>query len=127
MLNIDLDDQSDTFQLGVRQGDYKLIWGQRREFKQHSKGARELLLFNLRRDPAETRNLAAEEPDKLAQLQQLARQLARGSRTAHHPNGLSLAYPRYHGGLLEPGWCAAPRWWRTLWAVPVDTSRLDTR
>ena len=35
--NIDIDDQTDTFQLAVRRKQYKLIWGQIKEFKPHKK------------------------------------------------------------------------------------------
>ena len=45
--NIDIDDQSETFQLAVRQGAWKLIWGQTKEFKPNKKEEPELLLFNL--------------------------------------------------------------------------------
>jgi hypothetical protein len=35
-------------------------------------------------------------------------------RVAYYPNRFSLGYPRYHGGLLEPGWCDLG-WWDILW------------
>ena len=35
-------------------------------------------------------------------------------RIAYYPNRFSLGYPRYHAGLLEPGWCETG-WWTILW------------
>ncbi len=75
--NIDIDDQSETFQLAVRQEAWKLIWGQTKEFKPNKKAEPELWLFNLERDPYERRNLADTEPERVEQLQELAKRLAK--------------------------------------------------
>jgi arylsulfatase A-like enzyme len=75
--NIDIDDQSETFQLAVRQGAWKLIWGQTKEFKPNKKEEPELLLFNLEQDPNERRNLADREEERVLKLQQLAMKLAK--------------------------------------------------
>jgi arylsulfatase A-like enzyme len=58
----------EPFRASVREGDWKLIW-------------RTLLpqsvdLYNIAEDPSETKNLAQEKPDKVAQLQQRANALA---------------------------------------------------
>ena len=68
VINIDLDDQSETFQVGLRRGDFKLIWGQTKEFKQHSKQEPVVQLFNLRKDPNEKKDLSKSEPKKLAKM-----------------------------------------------------------
>ena len=58
----------EPFRGGVRQGDWKLIW-------------RTLLpasieLYNVKQDPSEKNNVAAQNPDKVAALQQRANELA---------------------------------------------------
>ena len=112
--NIDIDDQSDTFQLAVRRKEYKLVWGQVKEFKPHKKGEPQVLLFNLSEDPEEKHNLANIEPTNLALMKQFAISLTKDMKMAFHPNGLNLGYPRYHQGVIEPGWCHTG-WWNILW------------
>ena len=112
--NIDLDDQSETFQLAVRRKNYKLIWGQTKEFKPHKKTEAEVLLFNLFDDPEEKYNLAEYEKVQVDLMKQYAVTLAKDMKMAFHPNGLNLGYPRYHQGILEPGWCNTG-WWNILW------------
>lgn len=61
----------EPFRAAVRQGDWKLIW-------------RTLLpssveLYNIGQDPSEKNNVAAEHPDKVAELQKRVEELARGS------------------------------------------------
>lgn len=61
----------EPFRAAVRQGDWKLVW-------------RTLLpssveLFNIAQDPSEKNNVAAEHPDKVAELQKRIDELARGS------------------------------------------------
>jgi len=58
----------EPFRGGIRQGDWKLIW-------------RTLLpatvdLYNIAQDPSEKNNVAAQNPDKVAALQQRANELA---------------------------------------------------
>ena len=112
--NIDLDDQSETFQMAVRRKNYKLIWGQTKEFKPHKKTEPDVLLFDLQVDPEEKYNLAKSEKIKLEQMKQYAISLAKDMKMAFHPNGLNLGYPRYHHGIYEPGWCTTG-WWNILW------------
>jgi len=112
--NIDMDDQSETFQLAVRYNSWKLIWGQTKEFRPHRKQSGELSLFNLADDPYEEKDLAKVRVKKLENMKQLAKQLAEDLKIAFQPNRFSLGFPRYHDGLLEPGWCE-PGWWDILW------------
>lgn len=61
----------EPFRAAIRQGDWKLIW-------------RPLLpssveLYNIVQDPSEKNNVAAEHPDKVAELQKRIDELARGS------------------------------------------------
>jgi len=58
----------EPFRAGIRQGDWKLIW---RTLLPES-----IELYNIAEDPSETKNLAAEHPDKVAQLQKRANELA---------------------------------------------------
>ena len=91
----------------------------------------ELHLFNLDSDPYEENDLAVEKEEKLNQMKELAREWAQDLKVAFQPNRFSaffrkklvanflftrfsLGYPRYHGGLLEAGWCK-PGWWDILW------------
>ena len=112
--NIDIDDQTDTFQLAVRRKQYKLIWGQIKEFMPHKKGEPQVLLFNLSEDPEEKYNLADIEQSNLTLMKQFAISLTKDMKMAFHPNGLNLGYPRYHRGFIEPGWCHTG-WWKILW------------
>ena len=54
---------------GVRKGDWKLVW--------HAALPSRLELFNLAKDPGEKTNVAAENPEKVAELQKRANELAR--------------------------------------------------
>ena len=88
----------------------------------------ELHLFNLDQDPYEEVDLAVEKEEKLNGMKELAREWAADLKVAFQPNRFppeftrsnfafsrfSLGYPRYHKGLLEPGWCK-PGWWNILW------------
>jgi arylsulfatase B len=61
----------EPFRAGIRQGDWKLIW-------------RPLLpssveLYNIAQDPSEKNNVAAEHPDKVAELQKRIEELAKAS------------------------------------------------
>ncbi|XP_023320884.1 arylsulfatase I isoform X2 [Eurytemora carolleeae] len=112
--NLDLDDQSKTFQFAVRKNNWKLIWGQTKEFKPHKKEKNELFLFNLARDPNETENLAESEPSIVQELKKIVKNLTKETRTAFHPNRFNLGFPKYHEGLLSPGWCGTG-WWKILW------------
>lgn len=122
--NIDVDDQSETFQLAARKGNYKIIWGQTKEFKEHKKGERKVFLFNLKTDPHERENLAETEPTILEKMKNFLIKVSHGVRPAFHPGGLSLGYPRYHGGRLEPGWCTTD-WWSKLWKYQINTDFLN--
>jgi arylsulfatase A-like enzyme len=58
----------EPFRAAVRQGDWKLIW---RTLLPQS-----VELYNIAEDPSETKNLAAENPEKVSQLQKRANELA---------------------------------------------------
>ncbi|WP_296715542.1 arylsulfatase [Rhodoblastus sp.] len=58
----------EPFRAGVREGDWKLIW--------RTPLPQSVELFNIAKDPYEKTNLAAENPDKVAQLQKRANELA---------------------------------------------------
>jgi arylsulfatase A-like enzyme len=60
----------EVFRAGVRQGDWKLVW------RAPLPSAPEL--YNIAQDPSEKKNLAAENPDKVAALQKRANELAGG-------------------------------------------------
>ena len=59
------------FFAAVRQGDWKLVW--------KTTLPSSLELFDIARDPSETTNLAAEQPQKVADLQRRIEELARES------------------------------------------------
>jgi arylsulfatase A-like enzyme len=58
----------EPFRAGVRQGDWKLIW--------RALLPAQLELYNIAEDPSEKTNLAAQNPEKVAQLQKRANDLA---------------------------------------------------
>jgi len=123
--NLDQDDQSRTFQYAVRQGGWKLIWGQTKEFKPHRKPQPDQVeLFDLDSDPNEKHNLARARSGKLGQMKELALRLAEEMRPAFQPNRVSLGFPRYHEGVLETGWCQ-PGWWDILWKDKPRTVDID--
>jgi arylsulfatase len=73
----------------IRQGDWKIVWD-----PEAPDGERAWALFNVRNDPAEQLNLAAQEPERFAALQKLWHQyerdngviMTRGLNTADEPN-----------------------------------------
>ena len=58
----------EPFRAAIREGDWKLIW---RTLLPQS-----VELFNITKDPSETTNLAAEQPEKVAELQGRINKLA---------------------------------------------------
>ena len=122
--NIDMDDQSDTFQLAVRNNKWKLIWGQTKEFRPHRKQAGELSLFNLDKDPYEENDLANKHLKKVLEMKNFAKKLAQDLKIAFQPNRFNLGFPRYHAGLLEPGWCQTG-WWEVLWRNQNHKEKLN--
>lgn len=58
----------EPYRCGIRQGDWKLIW--------HTTLPTKTELFNLAKDPSETKNLADSNPKKVAKLQRRANDLA---------------------------------------------------
>jgi arylsulfatase A-like enzyme len=58
----------EPFRAAIRQGDWKLVW---RTLLPQS-----IELYNIVEDPSETKNLAAENPEKVAELQKRANELA---------------------------------------------------
>jgi arylsulfatase B len=61
----------EPFRGAVRQGDWKLVWRTLLPFT--------VELFDLAQDPSEKNNLAAQHPDKVAELQQRLDELAKQS------------------------------------------------
>jgi arylsulfatase B len=61
----------EPFRASVRQGDWKLIW---RPMLPSS-----VDLYNIKQDPSEKNNVAAEHPEKVAELQKRIEEIARGS------------------------------------------------
>src|SRR5262249_43377714 len=61
----------EPFRGSVRQGDWKLVW---KTFLPSS-----VELYNLAKDPSETKNVAAEHPDTVAALQKRIESLAKES------------------------------------------------
>ena len=58
----------EPFRAAIREGDWKLIW--------NAQLPQSFELYNIAEDPSETKNLAAENPEKVAQLQQRINELA---------------------------------------------------
>jgi arylsulfatase A-like enzyme len=58
----------EPFRAALRQGNWKLVW--------HTLLPQSVELYNIAEDPSETKNLAADHPDKVAALQKRANELA---------------------------------------------------
>jgi arylsulfatase A-like enzyme len=58
----------EIFRAGIREGDWKLIW--------RTPLPQVVELYNIKQDPSEKNNLAAANPDKVAELQKRANELA---------------------------------------------------
>jgi arylsulfatase A-like enzyme len=58
----------EPFRAAIRQGDWKLVW--------HTLLPQSSELYNIATDPSETKNLASENPEKVAELQKRINQLA---------------------------------------------------
>jgi arylsulfatase A-like enzyme len=58
----------EPFRAAIRRGDWKLIW--------NALLPQSFELYNIAEDPSETKNLAAENPEKVAELQKRINQLA---------------------------------------------------
>jgi len=76
---------------GIRQGDWKLVW--------NTMLPQSVELFNIAEDPSETKNLAAENPDKVAELQKRANELA---AEAQSPILLDIEIKKMLDGLHLP-------------------------
>jgi len=86
-------DGSQPGKFAVRQGDWKLV---------QEGGATTPLLFNLRKDPGETRDLSAEHPNMVKTLSAL---VAKANATAVpyvDPQPEADSDPRRHGGAWVP-------------------------
>lgn len=85
----------EPFRAAVRKGDWKLVW-------QATLPSR-VELFNLAQDPAEAVNLADKNPQKVAELQQLAETQARGAAPALLlKEALGTAKPVLFGSVVFP-------------------------
>lgn len=121
ILNIDIDDQSNSFQFSVRKDNWKLIWGQS-VLRVHEGSLEDHFeLYNLDIDPGETNDLAKSKTKVVEQLKKLLLEAADDMKPSFHPNRYSLGYPRYHNGIMETGWCAS-NWWDILWAPSIGRS-----
>jgi len=81
----------EPYRAGIRQGDWKLVW--------NTMLPQSVELYNIPEDPSETKNLAAEHPDKVAALQERANQLA---TEAQSPILLDIEIKKMLDGLHMP-------------------------
>jgi arylsulfatase A-like enzyme len=86
----------EPFRATVRKGDFKLVWQTTLPSKAE--------LFDLRKDPSETTNLAEQNPQKVAELQRRAEEL---SRTAVEPllfkEAFDVSWRGLFGSVALPG------------------------
>ena len=74
-------------QFAVRQGRWKLIWGQTEEFRPNKKQAKDSLeLYDLAKDPLEQRDLSNTRGDVLLKMKGFAKALAKEMKVAFQPN-----------------------------------------
>jgi arylsulfatase A-like enzyme len=87
----------EPFAVGLRQGDWKLVW--------RPTLTSQVELFDLAKDPGETTNVADEHPEKVAELEKRAQELARERPAALPAGGSDVALRELLGstGLPEDG------------------------
>jgi len=81
----------EPYRAGIREGDWKLIW--------NTMLPQSVELYNIAEDPSETKNLAAEYPDKVVELQKRANELA---AEAQKPILLQIEIKKMLDGLHLP-------------------------
>ena len=97
VINLDIDDQSPNFQFAVRVDNWKLFWGQPDRLEVNRGRLEHVeLLYNLKRDPSERRDVSKKHPKKVAQLKELIYSLLKDMRASYQPNRITLAFPRYN-------------------------------
>lgn len=112
--NLDIDDQSPNFHLAVRQGKWKLFWGQPGKLQVNLSQKYVIELYDLEKDPYEELDIVDTNPQKVEELKNLILTLLQEMKVAYQPNRHSLAFPRYNEGLIRPGWCSSD-WDSILW------------
>ena len=94
--NLDMDDQSANFQFAVRQDNWKFTWGHPEDFGVHkTPKIHEIRLYDLDKDPTESKDLSEVETDKVSEMKELVFDLVKEMKPAYNPNRLNLAFPRY--------------------------------
>ena len=96
-----------------------MFWGQEGKLEINAKPANQIKLYNLERDPFETKNMADEKPDKVERLKDFIRKKLKFLKSAYHPSRHNAAFPRYNGGLVSSGWCDST-WDQVLWQHDTD-------
>lgn len=81
----------EPFRAGVREGDWKLIW--------RTPLPQVVELYNIAQDPSEKNNLAAQYPEKVAELQKRANELA---KVEAKPLLLQIEFQEFRKQLSRP-------------------------
>ena len=112
--SIDEDQEKGSWQAVIREGDFKMIWGQTRllekkatkkkKFKRDQKTL--IQLFNIADDPYEKNPLPQSEYSDV--IQRLKRILLKEYKKTTFPsyhNNIEKAFPQYNNGVFVTDWC----------------------
>ena len=112
--NIDEDREKGSWQAVIRDGDFKMIWGQprlldkkerkKKKFKRNQKTL--IQLYNIAEDPYEKNPLSKlEYSDVIKRLQEiLLEEYEKTTFPAYHQN-IEKAFPQYNNGVFVTDWC----------------------
>ena len=115
--NIDEDQEKGSWQAVIRDGDFKMIWGQvrllekqkkskkkKRKFKRNQKSL--IQLYNIADDPYEKNPLSKSEySDVIERLKGiLLEEYEKTTFPAYHQN-IEKAFPQYNNGVFVTDWC----------------------
>ena len=111
--NIDEDKGKGSWQAVVRDGDFKLIWGQaklldkkrrKRRFAVNQKTS--LKLFNIAEDPNERYELSqAEYADVIKRLKGILLEEYKITKFPSYHTNIARAFPKNNSGYFVTGWC----------------------
>ena len=112
--NIDEDQEKGSWQAVIRDGDFKMIWGQprlldkkkrkRKTFKRNQKTL--IQLYNIADDPYEKNPLSnSEHSDLIKRLKGILMEEYESTTFPTYYNNIEKAFPQYNNGVFVTDWC----------------------
>ena len=112
--NIDEDQEKGSWQAVIRDGDFKMIWGQTRLLDKHGRRRKKLKrnqkslikLYNIADDPFENNPLSHSEYSELIERLKgiLLEEYKKTTFPTYH-NNIEKAFPQYNNGVFVTDWC----------------------